>query len=253
MISVSVVIPCYNSSETILKCLDSIVSQTMRPNEIIVVDDGSTDGTVGIIRKYSNEYDIPIILIEQENGGPSVARNKGVLNAKSNWIAFLDSDDYWENNKLLNQVEIISLDRDVVLIGSSGTLKEKMQVIRFNDLLKRNYFQTSAVLVKKEIMLEFPFNEKQKYSEDYLSWLMICFKYKTIVSSPSLAFPINKNLPYSGNGLSSRLFLMEKWELRNYFLFYKEKKISFVKLLGVSLYSFSKFIRRVLIKNIYEK
>ncbi|MDM1039133.1 glycosyltransferase family 2 protein [Myroides odoratimimus] len=250
---ISVVIPCYNSEETILKCLKSVLNQSYKPSEIIVVDDGSIDKTEDEIRKFIEISDIPVVFYKQENNGPSTARNLGVALSSGNWIAFLDSDDYWDEEKIMLQVEFLINNPDVGLVGSGNLKSNNVEYISFNKLLNRNYFQTSAVLVKKDIITKYEFNQRQKYSEDYLCWLKICCDYKVAIIHPRSVFPISKNIAFGGNGLSSRLFDMEKWELQNYWWFYKKGKISILTLLKVSCYSILKFFRRIVIKVFYEK
>ncbi len=87
--AVSVVIPAYNAEKYIGRAIDSVLAQTRQPDEIIVVDDGSTDNTPNAIKSYGSK----VYYIHQENGGASVARNTGIEAAKSEWIAFLDADD----------------------------------------------------------------------------------------------------------------------------------------------------------------
>jgi GT2 family glycosyltransferase len=95
--SVSVVIPAFNVEDLISRALDSILVQTVRPSEIIVVDDGSTDGTAHQVERYGDK----VRYIHQENSGPSVARNTGIRAATSDWVAFLDADDLWHPDKLV--------------------------------------------------------------------------------------------------------------------------------------------------------
>ena len=97
--SISVIIPVYNRCILIERAIKSVVGQTISPDEIIVIDDGSTDGTDEIIK---NSYP-DIILLKQENGGVGCARNNGIKNAKGTWIALLDSDDEWLPEKLEKQ------------------------------------------------------------------------------------------------------------------------------------------------------
>lgn len=94
--SVSVIIPAFNVEDLVAQALDSVLEQALRPSEIIVVDDGSTDGTQQQVQRYGE----PVRYIRQENSGPSVARNTGVRAATSDWIAFLDADDIWQADKL---------------------------------------------------------------------------------------------------------------------------------------------------------
>ena len=97
MILVSIIVPVYNTEEYLDRCLDSIQNQTLKEIEIIVVNDGSTDSSLEIIKKHMNE-DNRIVLIDQENGGQSAARNSGIKIAKGQYIGFVDSDDYIEKN-----------------------------------------------------------------------------------------------------------------------------------------------------------
>jgi glycosyltransferase involved in cell wall biosynthesis len=112
--SVSVVIPAYNSAEYICRTIDSVLAQSLPAEEIIVVDDGSSDNTKEIVKKYSGKVNY----IYQENGGASVARNTGIEAAKCEWIAFLDADDEWTPDKLKLQIEL--LQRNPELMWVSG-------------------------------------------------------------------------------------------------------------------------------------
>ena len=96
MIDLSIIIPAYNCEKTISRCLDSLVNQNVS-KEIIVVNDGSTDGTLDILNKYANNYDF-IKVITQENQGQSVARNHGLKIASGKYCFFCDSDDYIDKN-----------------------------------------------------------------------------------------------------------------------------------------------------------
>ncbi len=101
MVSVSVVIPLYNKAPHIAKTLESVLAQSSKPDEIIVVDDGSTDDGPDCVVPYVERYGVR--LIRQSNCGDSVARNRGIAESKSEYIAFLDADDYW----LSNHIEVL--------------------------------------------------------------------------------------------------------------------------------------------------
>ena len=108
---ISVIIPTYNRKKYIKRAIDSVIRQSYKPFEIIVIDDGSTDGTYELIKKsYSSSQ---ISLEKQINNGVSSARNKGVKLANGDWIAFLDSDDEWFKDKLeLVFREVINMSSD---------------------------------------------------------------------------------------------------------------------------------------------
>ncbi|MCE5185483.1 MAG: glycosyltransferase family 2 protein [Planctomycetaceae bacterium] len=103
-LSISAVIPAYNSERHIGRALKSVLQQTLPAAEIIVIDDGSTDGTADAVRGFGSA----VRLIQQPNSGVSVARNAGIAAAKGDWIAFLDADDEWLPNKLKLQTECLS-------------------------------------------------------------------------------------------------------------------------------------------------
>lgn len=95
---ISVIIPSYNTSQYIIKCLDSILNQTYKNLEIIVIDDCSTDDTVKIVNKYIKKHSNVKLLINENNSGAGFSRNRGIEIAKYDLISFIDSDDYVENN-----------------------------------------------------------------------------------------------------------------------------------------------------------
>ena len=96
MCKVSVIVPVYNTEKYIDKCLDSLVNQTMKDVEIIVVNDGSIDHSEEKIKNYENNYPKMIKYLKKENGGLSDARNYGIKYATGKYLAFVDSDDYIE-------------------------------------------------------------------------------------------------------------------------------------------------------------
>lgn len=102
---VSALIPTYNRQAQVLRAIDSVLAQTVPVDEIIVVDDGSTDGTAEAIR---SRYGSRVALFTQENAGVSAARNRGIREARGEWIAFLDSDDFWFPTKIERQLEAVA-------------------------------------------------------------------------------------------------------------------------------------------------
>ena len=118
MADVSVVIPCYNAERFIEQTLGSVFSQTDRPREVIVIDDGSTDGSVGVMEKYvqslSEDERERFTLIRQENAGESRARNVGIDRSTCEFVAFLDADDLWLPEKIAKQLEAFEKYPDAV-------------------------------------------------------------------------------------------------------------------------------------------
>ncbi len=93
---VAVVIPAYNAEKLLPRALRSVLTQTVAPREVLVVDDGSSDGTSDVARSFG----APVRCIRQENAGAAAARNRGIAEATAEWIAFLDADDWWEPERL---------------------------------------------------------------------------------------------------------------------------------------------------------
>lgn len=252
---IAVVIPCYNSARTINACLDSVFKQSHKIDEIIVVDDCSIDNTLTILQSckenYGQEYDFKIIRLDV-NSGPSTARNTGIKAAHSEWIAFLDADDYWHESKLQKQIELYKTHPDSKLIGCAYQKKKladrlQFKQISFEDLCLKNYFDTPTVLVKKEVVEKFLFNPQQKHSEDYRLWLQIVKENKAVYLNEILAYSVDGKFAYGESGLSANIWEMEKGELSNFKYLYDSRQLSFGLYCFYSAFSFLKFLRRKLI------
>ena len=116
MVKVSVIIPVYNVEPYLKQCMDSVVGQTLKDIEIICVDDGSTDGSLDILREYAAE-DNRIQIIEQKNAGAGAARNNGMRHATGKYLSFLDSDDFFEPRMLEKAYDLAEKDQaDLSLI-----------------------------------------------------------------------------------------------------------------------------------------
>jgi len=117
-IGVSIIIPTYNRARFVTKAIDSVLAQTYTDYELIVVDDGSTDGTKEALQPYMNR----IRYIYQENSGVSAARNRGIIEAKGKWIAFLDSDDEWLPDNLSCHIEQLEKNSNICLHITNATI-----------------------------------------------------------------------------------------------------------------------------------
>ncbi|HUU11831.1 MAG TPA: glycosyltransferase family A protein [Phycisphaerae bacterium] len=111
--TVSVVIPAYNVAATLARAVRSVTGQTSRPLEVFVVDDGSTDGTADVGRGFGP----PVRYIRQDNGGAGAARNRGVTEARGEWVAFLDADDWWEPEHLARQFDVVRRHPELVWVA----------------------------------------------------------------------------------------------------------------------------------------
>ena len=121
---VSVIIPCYNAERLIERALNSVISQTTPPREIILIDDASTDDTLNELERLKDlheEFSISIIQNEK-NLGPGLSRNKGWSIAKGTWIAFLDADDAWDPDKIEHQLNLTEDNKDVSIFCHDSIL-----------------------------------------------------------------------------------------------------------------------------------
>ncbi len=178
MLSVSVIIPVYQSSCTIREALDSVLSQSIPVNEIIVVDDGSTDDLDEILGPYESK----ILHLKQENSGASAARNNGIRHATGEIIAFLDADDIWLSNKLECQLPLFSDPEVGVVFGNVFFMHKSMVNKRtyfdlykphrgyiLPELFEQNFIPMLSVIIRREILIshEFLFNPNLRNVQDY--------------------------------------------------------------------------------------
>ncbi len=187
-IKVSVIIPAYNSSETIGETLRSLAAQAYREFEVIVVDDGSGDDTAGLV-----ERDFPEVrLVRQENGGPAAARNAGAALARGEWLAFLDADDVWLPWRLAVQMKCVNERPEVEMwcgrtVGVNHETHEthEKEVKTFDLPLKAfvysNPVATSTVLVRRELFAAVGgFDTRFRGPEDYDLWIRLAAKHKVV-------------------------------------------------------------------------
>ena len=186
---VSVIIPTYNRKHTLGRAIESIISQTIKPLEIIIVDDGSDDGT----REWIKEEYPFIKYLNQNNSGVSASRNRGIFSANGNWIAFLDSDDEWIPEKLERQLSILSSDKEAVFCHTNeiwirnGTRVNQMRKHQkyggyiFEKCLDMCRISPSSSIIKKEVFDHIGyFDESLIVCEDYDLWLRIAAHYKIL-------------------------------------------------------------------------
>jgi len=262
---VSVVIPCYRCKDTIERAVKSVLMQTQRPTELILVDDASDDCTsdilIGIQKLYGDDW-IKVILREK-NGGPGAARNAGWDVAIQPFLAFLDADDAWHPRKMEIQLKYMGEHSDVDITAHRCKWVKPEEIedynlpynyetfpITFSCLLMRNVIATRSVILKRD--LPFRFDSKKRFSEDYLLWLSILSQgHKASLIDLELAYLYKA--PYGAGGLSIRLWEMEKGELGNYIFLLRNKRINVLLFVLSSLYSLAKFMRRIIISYLYRR
>ena len=186
---VSVIIPTFNRFNLISRAIDSVLNQTIKPFEIIVVDDGSSDNTSTFIK---NNYK-SVKLIKQNNLGVSKARNVGIKNSSGDWIALLDSDDEWKNNKLEVQIKSLSeydyysvCHTNEIWIRNGIRVNQKKRHQKyggdiFDKCLDICRISPSSIIFKKNIINEVGwFDEGLSICEDYDLWLRITANFKIL-------------------------------------------------------------------------
>lgn len=244
---ISVIIPCYNAKDTIEKALQSVFNQTFVPAEVIVIDDGSNDGTTTFLE--SLDYPIKVIYLLL-NHGVSYARNTGWNAATQEYVAFLDADDEWSKNKIEFQLKFMSSDVD--FSAHRRPLKKDFKTpvsyfakkMDFSGLLFKNYIPTSSVILKRK--LPYRFNRGKIYAEDYKLWLDMLFdKRDNYFIDADLAWT---NKEYVGeSGLSSKHYQMQKEIHSLYADLLKSKKISIAGFIIISTWEYIKYVKRVLL------
>jgi glycosyltransferase involved in cell wall biosynthesis len=168
---ISVIIPVYNGKQFLSEAVKSILQQKYNPLEIIIVDDGSTDGTI----KSQNSFGKQVKHIYQDNKGPAAARNTGLAIAKGEFITFLDSDDVWPPNKLNTQINYLLQNPDLeVIIGHTKNFNSEITNTNKIFTEKDSFISVqlgSALFRKSAFEKVGTFDEELKFSEDH-DWFL---------------------------------------------------------------------------------
>jgi glycosyltransferase involved in cell wall biosynthesis len=212
---VSVVIPVYNNEPYIAAAVKSVLSQTLPPEEIIVVDDGSTDGTAAALKSFGNS----IKYVYQQNRGEPSARNTGIRESTSEYIAFLDGDDLWRANKLELQMEYLHKHPNCALVYTDmstfdengiidASVKDRLQVPLpsghiFAALFKTALFGSGSVVFRKACIDSVGyFDEELLVGSDYEMWLRIARHFELgAVDQPLLMYRHHAAMSTRGIGL----------------------------------------------------
>lgn len=253
---ISVVIPNYRSTRTLLSAIESVANQTLLPLEVIVVDDASNDGSIDMIRALQSTYDLGWLkLIDLKiNAGAASARNVGWESALGTHIAFLDADDVWHPRKLELQWQQFEADPELSLSGHAFrfswdddvqvTPDLSSQLVSRRQVLLRNPFVTPSVMLRKN--LPFRFRSGKRHMEDHLLWMEIVLSGHVVRRLDAPLATINK-AQFGASGLSSQLWAMEKGELENYISLRKKNFISTPTTSFLLCFSLVKFVRRLAI------
>lgn len=229
MKKVSVIIPVYNVENYLRKCLDSLVNQTLKDIEIIVVNDGTTDNSQEIIDEYVKKYPKKIVSVIQENGGQGTARNTGLLYAKGEYIGYVDSDDYVEENmyeELYKKAK--EEDSDIVICGNN-VVKENYEFLSKEDVDKEFLLGKMAVwnkIYKKNIIVDNKIQFRSKvWYEDLDFTMKVYFSSKKIsyVDKALYNYLLREGSTMNNNNIKRNLELIEAFD--SLIDYCKDKKI----------------------------
>ncbi|NPA73543.1 MAG: glycosyltransferase [Epsilonproteobacteria bacterium] len=229
--NISVVIPTYNRQGLVKRAIESVINQTLKPQEIIVVDDGSSDDTKKVLQNY------PVCYIYQPNQGVSAARNRGIKEAKNEWIAFLDSDDEWQEEKLQKQADFHKLNKDILFSHTGERWIRGGKEVKYPKRLKKPYgdcfldnlstckIAASSVMVHKKVFDKVGyFDEEFRVCEDYDFWLRVSYGFEVgLVDEPLI-------VKYAGHSqLSNQIFTIDRYHIKSLLKFLDSKYANEVK------------------------
>lgn len=189
MVKISVIIPIYNAENYIEECIHSVIRQTFQDFEIVCVNDGSTDNSAKIIKTLQKNYPEKIIVFEQENMGTSLARKKAIDNSKGELIAYLDADDFVEEDYLQKLYKTMIAENADIVYCNYCKYKDGKIVKKYNKKLKifknknkeKIYFATGAMkLLKKSLFEDVVFPKNVSYGEDSCISMQISINAKKV-------------------------------------------------------------------------
>lgn len=264
--TISVIIPYYNRENTLWRALQSVCNQTFTDYEIITVDDGSSDNSFDCVERFKSENPTLLIKnIKQSNAGPSAARNAGVKLARGMYIAFLDSDDSWHEQKLAVQYEFMKQHGDIMMTGTGHAVcvtegdcvahnsqSGVYQAANYQRMLFKVFFCMPTIMVHRSVFFDdnIWFREGKNHAEDLLFFLQVVDKYQAGRIEQVLAY-VHKEM-YGKSGLTADLKGMLKSDLDNINILMNEDSPTGRRLsrpMGYLLigYTYVKHLKRVLI------
>ena len=243
---VSIIVPMYNAEKFIGKTIESVLAQTYQNWEMLIMNDVSTDNSLAIVSVYAKKDERIKIVNTEKNVGVVKGRNFLIDLASGKYIAFLDADDYWHNEKLEKQIKFMKEKNASISCTEYTRVKENEEKINdviikeeisYNDMLKNNYLGCLTVIYDAKKIGKRYFKELEK-NEDYVLWLEIVKDVNTI-------YGLKENLAYYrvlDNSRSSNKVKTAKvrWEI-----YRKIEKLSLLK----SLYYFLHYAIRAVLKN----
>ncbi|HET6431607.1 glycosyltransferase family 2 protein [Dyella sp.] len=252
---ISVVVPCFRCTATIAGSVARVAAQTMRPAEVLLVDDASGDGTLECLQQVARDYPegwVKVFALPA-NGGPSAARNEGWKHASQPWIAFLDADDSWHPRKIELQMAVLNADPHIAMIAHLMNVQPRsappppltypIKIVKMPKRLLRlrSGFPTPSVILRRD--LPFRFDESRRRSEDALLFGQILLSGYRCVTIRQVLVSGHKQ-PFGEGGLSGDLAAMQKagWDSRQ--ALYAQGLVGRAELLATHAYSIARYARR---------
>lgn len=210
---VDVIIPVFNGENTIRRALQSVFDQEENLiGSIIVINDGSTDSTLDVLKRIKHSK---LKIFSTKNRGVALARNYGIQQSTSNWIAFLDADDFWAIDKVKNQINAAKKNEvKFVCCAVKFSIFNDDKKLSQYSLYRGNFIATSSVLIARELAInEAPlFNQNMKFAEDYLAWFKVLCKTPGLyLSSPLVNYYISLQPHYRPLEVIGNLWSLEKF------------------------------------------
>lgn len=214
---VSVIIPTYNSATYIEKTVKSVLQQTYENLEIVMVDDCSKDNTREVLGRIAESDSRVRLFFQEKNGGAAVARNTAIKEAKGRYIAFLDSDDLWEPDKLEKQVRVLKNGNPFVFCAydavneDGNTIRNKIKVktqVNYKDLMTKTYISTSTVIYDRELLGN-PEMPLRRTGQDYAFWLVLLKKCDAVGIDEALVHVTQRRGSLSKNKFHSLIDIYE--------------------------------------------
>ena len=243
---VSIIVPMYNAEKFIGKTIESVLAQTYQNWEMLIMNDVSTDNSLAIVSVYAKKDERIKIVNTEKNVGVVKGRNFLIDLASGKYIAFLDADDYWHNEKLEKQIKFMKKKNASISCTEYTRVKENEEKINdviikeeisYNDMLKNNYLGCLTVIYDAEKIGKRYFKELEK-NEDYVLWLEIVKDVNTI-------YGLKENLAYYRVLDNSRSSNKSKTAKVRWEIYRKVEKLSLLK----SIYYFLHYAIRAVLKN----
>ncbi|CAM8436816.1 glycosyltransferase family 2 protein [Candidatus Methylopumilus universalis] len=245
---VSIIIPTFNRGYCIKKTINSVLDQSYRNIEVLVCDDGSIDNTRKVV---SSIKDNRVKWISGEHTGtPSAPRNAGLKNSKGDWIAFIDSDDLWDKNKLSIQLNYLESNPKFLACSTNAlinrnnecylNLSKDISILDTKILLANNYIITSSLIAHKSLFKKsFGFNEHKNIvgAEDYEKWLKLSlFTDINLLSAPLVFYTTNSSDSIRNSCKNTLMIPRAQLNLLKFLLFINPLKCLYLSLYLMRIY-----------------